>query len=223
MPSKTLVISSYPPSWSELVKRTGKTHQDYAKRHGYDYELDCSDYQDRVWPQGHRIGIRGFIKLDLMLHYLPRYEYVMWIDSDAMFTNYDIEIEQYRSMGVTMGFDHNTFHSTVFIAHSTDLVYDYFWASNNAGRRLFLAHDWHEMEALKYFGSWPPYSSLFTFYSVKELCPILAHEYVEAGQPLKVSGKYAWEKGDWILHFAALPLQRRIERATEYGEMLGLL
>jgi len=221
--SDTMIISSYPPEWSELVKRTAKTHAAYAKHHGYEYALDCSSFQDRVWPQGHMIGIRGFIKLDLMLHYLPRYEYVMWIDADAMFTNYDIPIEQFRSPGVTMGFDQNGFHSTVFIAHSTDLVYDYFWAANNIGRRRFLADDFHEMEALKWMGTWPPYSSLFKFYSVKELCPILADEYVEAGQPLKVSGKYKWEKGDWTLHFSALPLQRRIERATEYGEMLGLL
>ena len=219
----TLLMTSFPPSWVELAKITTKTHSDYAKAHGYDYAHDCSDFQDRVWPQGHHMGIRGFVKLDLMLHYLPRYEYVMWIDADALVTNYEIPIEQYRSPGVTMGYDHNGFHSTVFIAHSTELVYNYFWSANNLGRRFFLAHDMHEMESLRYFAGTPPYDKLLTFYSAKELCSILATEYVDSGQPLKVSGQFAWTKGDWILHLSALPLQRRIERAGEYASMLGLI
>ena len=221
--SDTLLVTSYHPSWAELAKRTCKTHADYAKKQGYDYHADCSDYQDMVHETGHRMGIRGFIKFDLMLHFLPKYQYVMWIDSDALVTNHDIRIEQYRSHGLTVGYDHNALHTTVMIAHSTPEVYDFLWACNNVGRRLFISHPWHEMQSVRYFSGTPPYDKLLTYYSVKELCGILAEEYVDAGQPLKVSGKYGWEPGDWILHLAALPLQRRIERAQEYGEKMGLL
>lgn len=223
--SDTLIITSYHPSWEQLAAMTCKTHYDYAKRHGYDYMADCSDLQDVVRGQGHRIGIRGFIKFDLMLHYMnvrPDYKYIVWIDADALVTNQAIPIEEKRSPGITIGYDHNGIHSTVWIAHATPLVRDYLWACNNTGRAFFLAHDWHEMESMRYFSQTPPYRDLLEYRSVKEMCPILAPEY-EPHLPRWVSDKYAWEEGDWILHLSALPLQRRIERAREIGERLKLL
>lgn len=219
--SNTLLFTSYNPKWSDLARLTCKTHFEYAKKHGYDYAADCSDYQDKVWPQGHSMGIRGFIKFDLLLHYFDRYKYLCWIDADCLITNPEIPLENFRSHGVTMGYDHNGIHSTVFMAHATPLVYDFFWACNNTGRKFFLAHDWHEMESMRYFSQTAPYKDLLHYVSAKELCPILGPEYEPFGLPQRVSGKYSWEPGDFACHLSALALEKRIELAQRVLEQIG--
>jgi hypothetical protein len=218
--ANTLIITSYPPSWQQLADMTCKTHADYAKKHGYDYAADCSDLQDTVWRQGHRIGIRGFIKWDLMLHYWERYEYICWLDADLLVTNHDIPLETIRSHGLSVCRDFNGLNTTVMLAHTTPQLREMIWAVNNTGRKFFLAHDWHEMESLRYFQMTEPYNKMLTYHSVKDVCPILGPEYP---LPEWLWKAYNWERGDWMLHLSALHPQRRIERAREYGEMLGLL
>ena len=225
--SDTLVITSYPPRWQQLAEVTCATHKAYADAHGYDYFADCSDLQDSYYNYDLRthfkVGIAGFIKMDLFLHFLPKYQSVVWLDADLLVTNKAVPVQSFRSPGVTVPFDHNGINATVIIANSTDLVYDFFWAVNNTGRKLFLGHDWKEMEAMRYFSQTPPYDKLLTYYSIKELCPILADEYIEAGLPRKVSGKYGWVPGDWTMHLSALPLEVRIDRARYYADAMALL
>jgi hypothetical protein len=175
-----------------------------------------------VWPTGHSMGIRGFVKFDLMLHYFDRYKYLCWIDADCLITNPGIPLESFRSNGVTIGYDHNGIHSTIFQAHATPLVYDFFWACNNTGRKFFLAHDWHEMESMRYFSQTPPYDKLLSYRSIKELCPILGPEYVQFGLPARVSAKYSWEPGDFSCHLSAMPLERRIQMAQQVLERIAV-
>ncbi len=201
---------------------TCKTHFDYAKKHGYDYNADCSDLQDTVWRQGHRMGIRGFIKYDLMLHFFDRYQYICWIDADCLVTNHDIPLESIRSNGISVMRDYNGLNTTVIMAHTTPLVKQFFWACNNTGRKFFLAHDWHEMEAMRYFQMTEPYKDILTYHSVADVCPILGPEYAPY-VPEWLWSQYNWHPGSWMLHLSALHPQRRIERAREYGEKMGLL
>jgi hypothetical protein len=116
-----------------------------------------------------------------------------------------------------IGYDHNGHNTTVISARSSELMQQFMWAANNTGRKLFMDHDWVEMEAMRYFLMTPPYQDMVTYISCKRLCPILAAEYVDAGLPLAVSGAYGWEPGDFALHLSALPIERRIELAKAFA------
>ncbi len=230
---KGIVITSFPPSWKELADITTATHKRWALRHGYAYYADCSDVsapaRSPEWGKGADgyIPLRGFIKLDLMLHFLnpescrEQYDRVIWLDADLMITNDNIPPSRWTDAtdaGVIVPFDFNSHNATVMIAQNTKLVYDFLWASNNAGRTMFLKHDWAEMWAMREFSLMPPYTNILHHVSIKELCALLPGVYLPA-LPARVSAGYEWEQGDFACHLAALPLARRIELAKSFKEI----
>lgn len=63
-------------------------HLTYSNLHSYSYIkeiVNSEKYKERhlTW-----------IKIDVLLKYLPMYDYVVWIDADAIFYNMDLKIEQ---------------------------------------------------------------------------------------------------------------------------------
>ena len=64
-------------------------HLEYANNHGYSYIkkiVKDTDYSD--WHP-------TWIKIDVLIKTLPLFEYVVWIDADAIFLNKDIKIEDF--------------------------------------------------------------------------------------------------------------------------------
>jgi hypothetical protein len=64
-------------------------HHEYSNKHGYSYVkkiVNNDDYLD--WHP-------TWIKIDIIKTYLPIFEYLVWIDSDAVFYNQDIKIEDF--------------------------------------------------------------------------------------------------------------------------------
>ncbi len=62
-------------------------HHEYANKHGYSYVkkiVNDDDYLD--WHP-------TWIKIDVIKTYLQIFDYVVWIDADAVFVNQDIKIE----------------------------------------------------------------------------------------------------------------------------------
>jgi hypothetical protein len=63
-------------------------HHEYANKHGYSYIkkiVNNDDYQN--WHP-------TWIKIDVIKTYLQIFDYVVWIDADAVFYNQDIKIEE---------------------------------------------------------------------------------------------------------------------------------
>ena len=65
----------------EIRLRSYVNHSIYARTHGLDYRLECG--LDR--------GIRNkfFYKTSIIRRVLPQYEWIVWIDDDAYFTDFD--------------------------------------------------------------------------------------------------------------------------------------
>ena len=168
---------------------------------------------------GQMVPIRGFVKFDLLLHFLPHYKYVVWLDADLIVTDHRLDmVDMLFFSYVVVGYDWNSFNSTVIACRSTDAVWAYLWACNNTGRNMFLDHGWHEMQALKYFAEFPPYNNLIGYESCKKLAAILPEEYEPHGVPRRVMEPYAWAPGDFAVHLSALSLPRRIELANFFKE-----
>ena len=71
-------------------------HHEYANKHGYSYIkkiVDNDDYQN--WHP-------TWIKIDVIKTYLPIFEYVVWIDADAVFHNQEIKIEDLIDDGIDL-------------------------------------------------------------------------------------------------------------------------
>lgn len=232
MSGRTLIVSSAPPSWAPLTDLTWATMRKYADRHGYSFHADVSDIsapaRSPEWGKGvdGYLPLRGFIKLDLLLHFLDsqscrsEYDAVCWFDADMLVTNYDYRLPLSMA-SIVLPYDTNGMNATVILASQSRLTRDFLWAANNAGRTMFLKHDWAEMEAMRYFSQTPPYHHEFIqYHSVQTLCAMPPGVY-----PIpEVSRKqYEWTPESLAVHFSALDVPTRVQMAKEWVERLGLL
>ena len=82
-PSELCIISGYFPGrrFASIVN-----HEGYAMHHGYRY-IDASF---RGWKRN-----RYFRKLEMILRYLPRFEWIFWLDDDAYFTNFRLPLTSF--------------------------------------------------------------------------------------------------------------------------------
>jgi len=91
---KICILTSYTDKirWGDYGKcdygdLASINHLEYANKHGYSYvkqivrDIDYTDWYP-TW-----------IKIDVLKKYLPLYDYIVWIDADAVFFNQDIKIE----------------------------------------------------------------------------------------------------------------------------------
>jgi hypothetical protein len=92
--SKICILTSYTDHirWNDYGKCdygdfASLNHHEYSNKHGYSYVKEIvknDDYLD--WHP-------TWIKIDVLKKYLPLYDYVVWIDADAVFVNQEIKIE----------------------------------------------------------------------------------------------------------------------------------
>jgi hypothetical protein len=93
---KRCILTSYTDKirWGDYGKcdygdLSSTNHLEYANKHGYSYLKQIvkdSDYLD--WHP-------TWIKIDILIKTLPLFDYVVWIDADAVFVNKDITIEDF--------------------------------------------------------------------------------------------------------------------------------
>jgi hypothetical protein len=100
---KICIITSYTDHirWDDYGKCdygdfASLNHHEYSNKHGYSYIKEIVKNDDYIdWHP-------TWIKIDVLKKYLPLYDYVVWIDADAVFVNQDIKIEDLISDGVDL-------------------------------------------------------------------------------------------------------------------------
>ena len=87
---KIAVLSVHGGSWpGNLMKRVAANKEAYCRMHGYDY-INGNDYIDR--KDGRPVA---WFKLPAVEKSLAKYDYVMYIDMDALIMNMNISIEEF--------------------------------------------------------------------------------------------------------------------------------
>ncbi len=250
---KVMVISSIPPrrgtdkgaTWADLAEITWATQRKYCEIHGYDFHGDVSDIWAPVGnpklgsPQGDPAPIKYFIKFVLFQHFLDpdacgkEYDWVVWMDSDLVITNYEIPLEKFFNIhagtdedekwggDIILTNDVNGLHATVIMMRRTPHTLGFAWANGNAGKTYFQQDGWGDQLSMRMFLDYPPYSELVHFHSVKALCAMPPGIYPI---PPRVRHLYEWDKEESLaLHLSALSLEKRIEIATDYVTRYALL
>jgi hypothetical protein len=101
-------------------------HHEYANKHGYSYVkkiVNDEDYKD--WHP-------TWIKIDVIRTYLSIFEYVVWIDSDAIFFDQEIKIEDLIEDGVDL----------VIPKLEIDRVSGNVWTHTTTGFMIWKNSDW---------------------------------------------------------------------------------
>jgi predicted O-methyltransferase YrrM len=118
-------------AYKERTKWTTINKKSYCKRHGYDFIDD-----ETIWVKSKPIP---WSKILLLLKYIEKYDYIVWIDADILIMNMDIKIEsliqKYPQYDQITGSDwkmqntgvwiiKNTMFSKLFLTEVWDNVYD---------------------------------------------------------------------------------------------------
>lgn len=103
MNSRICILTSYTDNirWDNYSKCdygdfASINHHEYANKHGYSYIKEI--VQDSQYSDWHPT----WIKIDVLRKFLPLYDYVVWIDADAVFVNQEIKIEEFILDGVDL-------------------------------------------------------------------------------------------------------------------------
>lgn len=83
---KTLIITAYDNNMQLVGDATLESKQEYAKKHGFDFKHYNSN-SDFI-PEEHP----SFTKLKFILNHVDSYDFIVWLDADAIITNPSINI-----------------------------------------------------------------------------------------------------------------------------------
>ena len=86
--SYAAIITCSTPNRDWLYNITNPTKYKYANTYGLEYVFDSSVYYDCDY-------LPGWNKIPYIINALQRYQYVLWLDDDAGFIRYDVDIIQY--------------------------------------------------------------------------------------------------------------------------------
>ncbi len=100
-----------PPDWPDL---TYKINKEYADIHGYDFKSVEAETKEGYWPT--------WIKIPLIKKHLEHYDYVFWIDADAVFcTEQPLDIFLGKNIGLTKSVPDTNYPKT-FTTTSTGVI-----------------------------------------------------------------------------------------------------
>lgn len=85
-----LIQQAYPSQgFDEMIELTRKRNEEYCKRWGFDYQVHI----DNVVPEWD-IKNGGWAKVELIRRALEKYEFVVWLDADAMIYDLDTDLRE---------------------------------------------------------------------------------------------------------------------------------
>ena len=145
-------------------------HHEYANKHGYSYIkkiVNNDDYQD--WHP-------TWIKIDVLKTYLPIFEYVVWIDADAVFYNQDVKIEHFIEDNIDL----------IIPKLELDRVSGNVWTNTTTGFMIWKNSEWSKNTLNELWNN--PKEYRFDFF----------HEQTRLDEILKT--KFELDGGDNILH-----------------------
>ena len=201
---KIAVCSFGTENYREMFDLTVPNKMDYCDRHGYSGSFPLLE----TWSP--------FNKIRLVRELLNRNDAVLWNDLDALFMNQDFCIEALldptdgqKTLTITRD-GYEGVNSGSFLFEKCDEAFAFLdWMLEVEDEVMAHPDPWREQRLLDNFVDRYPY-----------LCRVLPqrmmNSYLRAEYPVYLYPWSDYQEGDWILHFAGLPYQRRIELITQY-------
>ena len=201
---KIAIVTWHSIVYKELADITLPNKKYYCQRHGYDLRY--------VFDEERKL--RGWDRIRMVFVLLPEYDAVMWMDCDAVFTNHAIPIESLLTpeTNFVCATDINGLNTGTFIAVNKPITAQFLYVVMTAGPSLTRGHHWGEQEAMIRLLTGPPYENFATIVPQNAM-----NSYINAEQGWPATFDGNWREGDWIMHMAGIPLERKLPLAAEYG------
>ena len=198
---KIAVISYATKNREWLYSITNPVKRAYCKKHGYDFSFST----ENLFPDRHP----AWGKLPIIRKAIDNYDWVMWIDDDAMFANHAISlesiIEKYGANGVDIivAKDMTDLNSGVMLFRNTDFVRCFIdeWTSNDIYEKFKTSSVW-EQSAFNYMVKKDSVKSHIGVTKMRDFNSFLGGTRSDVKK-----GIHAYENGDFIVHASGIVSQ----------------
>lgn len=145
---KFLVVSAATDNYSYEYKLTNVLKKAYCEKYGISFVFEDLGKRTEDRPPHYQ-------KIDIVLKYLKKYDYVMWMDVDAWFNDFDIDImdlvKKYMgSASFLVARDHYCFADPKKWGHSYLNSGVFIVRNNKAGRNILLKWKNPSADAIRY-------------------------------------------------------------------------
>lgn len=206
-----LVLSAYTDNIKDYGELTSNNHLKYSNKHNYDYISVTTGFYENINP--------AWSKIKFITEHISTYDYVFWIDADALIMRYDIELESFLEHYTQYDMIFNLEHwwsTNNFTKFNTGL----FFIKNTAFSLSFLDEVIKQKNAtlrwLEQSAIWNLYNDnyLDSLYKIK-IFPWTTFNsfYHNVGNDSETK---VYTKGDFICHFAGVSNNDRITHIKEY-------
>jgi len=205
------IVTAYTPTpgWKELGEFTVLSMKEYADRHGLDLKA-FTDGFDRT---------RAFqwSKIQFIKRVLPEYEWVWWLDADAIITNQKKGIGRFLFQDADVVIGHqletDSFCNTgSFFVRNCPFS---FWLLDEIWKRDDLANKaYHEQTALSNLyesGQCQNRVKLIPFKEINSFCDAYAERYGFSSKE-----ELQWHVGDFVAHCCGYSVNHRLEILREF-------
>lgn len=194
-----LILSGASTSQDPLLDITSKNHMDYAAKWDALYRRESFQEGEQAWP-----------KLPAIIKALLEGHDVLWVDSDAVFSNLEKDPGDLFRKDINMFYDINGPCAGVMAIDGTKTSLRFF-SSCLRNRPLFEGHQWSDQAAIRELMVHEPYRSRIALLGWIPL-PYWLYDDLHPA----VWDDIKWCHGDHILHAPGLTLEKRIELLTPF-------
>lgn len=197
------LLTAHSSHFEELASVTLPVLRSYTDKHNYKLlsfiitGAECSIRPPSWWK---------VMNLLYCMKQMPEVDWFMWIDTDAIIVNSDIQIESFLTdeSDFIVGSDNNGINAGVFFIRNTTTAREFLQEVWN--QTQFLQHPHWEQQAIKHVLTYYPITfSVVTNQSF--------NTYPEQYFPHCPN---LYKEGDFVIHVPSLPIQTRIDILKKY-------
>jgi hypothetical protein len=193
-------------SYIDLVSEAIQNKRDYCARQGYDFiYLEHSMDKSRPVPWTKILLVENVLLSN-------KYDWVFWSDADAIFTNFNIRLENFldNNYDFIVSKDFNNINTgNFFMKRSRN---SFRLLRSIYSQKQYINHPWWENEATIFLYATNP--------KIQSITKIIDQRLINSYSP-KVLGSgiepWHWQPGDFIIHFASARGERIRELIHEYN------
>jgi hypothetical protein len=210
-----MLLSLHDDNYKTLGEITWNNNKvPYALKHGYQYYCKRNNFNYTL----------GYEKIFMIRQLFeinnPKIDWIWWTGCDAIITNFNIKIEDIID---------DTYH-LIIATNCNGINVDSFLIKNSPqgkaylehimdGMPKYINHYWHENKAMMDAYDFSPQYKAITKIVPQRI--LNAHDYglYPDNEPIdKLGTNGQWQKGDLLIHWPGVSLEKRIELARHYEQ-----
>lgn len=188
----------------------------YAKKHGYDF-LYLNGFGTDKSGKYNPTQI-GYLRMLRVFNNIENYDYIMWIDADALVTNPTIIIEDFQ-------IDDSIFYCSYDWSGHYSLNTGNFILKNTPHTKMFIDAFYTVSKTYNMPEEQATINTMYSLFNVKPVIKVLEHKFLNAVPSVDIVKKEIWgnkppppcpwKPGDFLVHATGLPNSERVRIFNE--------